>query len=95
MTNHLTVEEAHAAIERCKFVVPDYGDPGQRDAGREIVHCFLSSIGADWDAFAAKAACDQATAIGWADTLFGRCLCVVVDEPDRRRIYHFDTVTPE
>lgn len=97
----LAVAEAHAAIDRCKFVIADDPeDPGQRDAGREIVHCFLGGLGADWDAVNAKVLCSIADRIFWGSSMFGTCLCVMATEshfgaPARTRTYCFDTVRPE
>jgi hypothetical protein len=90
-------DEAKEAIRRCAFTIP----ADLEGAGREIVHCFLGGIGADWDAADAEVAVDNcvetegAPQVGWADTLFGECLVVLVprDEGHYRQLT-FDTVTP-
>lgn len=97
---YITADEAKAAIRRCAFetgeVDPDGNNP------RRVVHCFMGTLGADWDEGGALAAIDRAHVhdgvpqIGWMDSLFGRCLAVIEEQPDggRRRL-QFDTVTEE
>ncbi len=90
----LTVDEAIAAVERCKWIVPDEWDAGEprADAGREIVHCFRGSIGADWDASAAIELIRRSELCAFAWFLFGGvCLGVKADG----NTYWFDGVHPE
>lgn len=88
-------EAAAAAIERCAHE--------EAASGRRIVHCFAGSVGADWDAADALVAVEEAHTsedgqlqVAFVDSLFGRCLAVLVprDDGELRRLL-FDTVTPE
>lgn len=94
MSTQLSVDEAIAAIERCAFTIPDRDNDGEPmyQAGRRIVHCFIGTMGADWDVAAAIDEVRNADRVGWAHSLFGECLVAVM--PDERR-RTFDTVTPE
>lgn len=88
MATELTAEQAVQAIERCAFAIPDDTAP---DGARRVVHCFVGSIGADWDEADAITVVRAAHVVGWAPTLFGECLVAVMPDGKRRT---FDTVTP-
>lgn len=97
----LTRDEAIAAVRRCAFeCVPDPEEPSSDD-GRRLVHNFLSFIGCDWDEATAIDLINEPDAsCQWGDTVFGRCLMVEATshgrwDDGRRKLYVFDTVTPE
>lgn len=81
--------DAHAAVARCTFTT----EPDDEGFVRDIVHCFVGTIGTDWDAANVHKMIDRDDLkfLGWRYSIFGRCL--VVDTPDC--YYVFDTVTPE
>lgn len=88
MADVLTVDDAVKAIQRCAFTIHDDDLP----TGRRIVHCFIGSMGADWDVTDAIREVRAASLVGWTDSIFGRCLAVLTPDGRTRR---FDTVTPE
>lgn len=94
MRTELTVDEAIAAIERCAFTIPELDDDGEPNyqGGRRIVHCFIGTMGADWDVEDAINEVRIAAAVGWRRTLFGECLVAVPSNGNWRA---FDTVTPQ
>lgn len=96
----ITEDEAIAAIERCKFVCGDDEISDHTGKPRELVHCFLGFLGADWDTYSAIEEVKHADRVYWGDTMFGDCLVVEStwskydwDEPGKARRYVFDTVT--
>ncbi len=102
----LTIEEATAAVERCKFVCrPDEDGECELDRfgkPRELVHCFLGGLGADWDTYSVYEELEHADEIFWGDGFLGTGLCIRSTwdkygwgKPDRVLTYYFDTVTPE
>lgn len=89
----MTTDEAIAAIERCKFPVTEERLIEGRvvESKREVVHCFLGGLGADWDAENAIVLARAAAEATWVQTMLGRCLGLLVEN----RTYIFDTVVPE
>lgn len=78
----LSKPRAIDAIERCAI----------EDGDRRIVHCFIGTMGADWDMHEAVREVTASQVVGWHDSLFGRCLVAIM--PDGR-VRTFDTVVPE
>lgn len=102
MTEQMTVEAAIANVERCKFVrhenftvtVIDDGTwhISDRQSRREIVHCFLGSMGADWDVEDVVALIKRSESRSWQPVLLAGGECLIVDSGGKR--YSFDDVKP-
>lgn len=79
----MTKDEARTLVISQTFV--------EADTGRRLHHCFMGTIGADWDEEAVLAAIDKATDIDWEDSfLFGKGLAVYANN----KHYFFDSVRP-
>lgn len=69
-------EQAAAALRRGAFTVTD---EDSSDCGRNLIHCFLGSFGADWDLDGALALLERAERIAWANHGLRHDLVIVVD----------------
>lgn len=66
-------------------------DPESSEHGRRLHHCFMGSIGADWDEAAVLDLIDQAEDVDWeSHFLWGPGLAVYANG----KSYFFDTVKP-
>ncbi len=88
---HITVEEATAAVSAAIFTVGQDGwdmemNPTPKDAGRRIIHTFAGPFGADWDADSAVAFITRSDDRAWVNHMLDHDLAVVADG----RIIYFD-----
>jgi hypothetical protein len=69
-------EEAVAAATAAAFTVTD---PEDSQCGRVLLHCFIGTMGADWDLSRVLEVIGQATDITWRWSLFEHELSVYAD----------------
>jgi hypothetical protein len=85
---HIDKATAAEALRKAAFRVTDLDS---QDYGRQLVHCLIGTMGADWDLDAALADLAKASEVAWVDGLAGHDLAVLVGG----RLRNFNVRRPE